>query len=829
MNFSNAKRLLSPPIFDDDEKTRTAQLLHTTLVALFLTIALIGLAAILVIFKEFEFRSGLALLTCLILIGIYVLTRLGYIQFASILLILTLWGAFSVGIAWEGGIRTPGFAIYTIISLLAGLLLGVRSGFIVVGLSIIAGIGMVYGEINGSIVYEATNIPLAAVFVLHTSILVLATTLLYLYTQKINYALASSQHNEQALLESNRMLRDEISERQQIEEALQQSQSRLQLALDAGAIGIWDWDVVNGRIYMDDRLATIFGVDVSQIKAGIPYADFIRAIHHEYQDRVVELIDQTLETGQPYTSEFQIVSGGSFRWVVAHGHVEKGQDGRSVRFFGTLSDITVRKQTENMLRDSEERFRTVFEHAPMAINISTLDGRYLHVNKKSEELLGYSKEELIDHRSVVVTHPEDRAKTESSIQEAQKGDGQWIELEKRYIRKDGEVIWARVIGTMLENGAGEPTHLVGLVEDISERRQIQEALRESEEKLRSILEGVGARVNLLDLAGTVLYANRFSQDINIDDYLGSSGYDGLTPEQGVLLRDSIEIVQRSGKTTSFEDSHLDAIGIRHHFYNVMSPIFGDGEVTGVTIVASDVTELKELEMEVTKQRDELERSNKELQQFAYVAAHDLQEPLRTVTSFTQLLAQRYSDHLDETGQRSLQFITKAAGRMSNLIKDLLDYSLLGSKRKISMVNCQALVEAIQADLDTTIAETKATILVADLPELHGYEIELRLLFQNLISNALKFRQKDIVPQISISASQGAGLWTFAVQDNGIGIEAKHQERIFQIFQRLHTKKMYEGTGIGLAHCQKIVSLHGGKIWVESQPGEGSTFYFAIPA
>ena len=129
------------------------------------------------------------------------------------------------------------------------------------------------------------------------------------------------------MLESNRMLRDEISERQQIEEALQQSQSRLQLALDAGAIGIWDWDVVNGRIYMDDRLATIFGVDVSQIKAGIPYADFIRAIHHEYQDRVVELIDQTLETGQPYTSEFQIVSGGSFRWVVAHGHVEKGRTG----------------------------------------------------------------------------------------------------------------------------------------------------------------------------------------------------------------------------------------------------------------------------------------------------------------------------------------------------------------------------------------------------------------------------------------------------------------------------------------------------------------------
>jgi two-component system CheB/CheR fusion protein len=235
----------------------------------------------------------------------------------------------------------------------------------------------------------------------------------------------------------------------------------------------------------------------------------------------------------------------------------------------------------------------------------------------------------------------------------------------------------------------------------------------------------------------------------------------------------------------------------------------------------DITPLK-------KAQTELERSNKELQQFAYIASHDLQEPLRTITSFAKLLQRDYQDNLDEKADTYLRFMSEATVRMSDLIKGLLDYSRLGRDKELTRVDCNNLVATIQGDLGVSIAETDTTLEVGNLPQVQGYETELRLLFQNLIENAIKFRKNGNAPHIKVSAQQEDGYWKFAVQDNGIGIAEQHQERIFQIFQRLHPRDQYEGTGIGLSHSQKIVELHGGSIWVESQLNQGSTFYFTIP-
>ena len=220
--------------------------------------------------------------------------------------------------------------------------------------------------------------------------------------------------------------------------------------------------------------------------------------------------------------------------------------------------------------------------------------------------------------------------------------------------------------------------------------------------------------------------------------------------------------------------------------------------------------------------------NKELEQFAYIASHDLQEPLRTVSSFTQYIESEYHDTFDDVGKQSLGYITAATERMRNLIKGLLDYSRIGRKKEYVEIDCDVVLKDIEEDLGSRIKETEAVLKVGTLGRIQGFETEIRLLFQNLISNALKFTGEDVKPFVEIKVHQEHQYWKFSITDNGIGIAKEHQERIFSIFQRLHEKGKYEGTGIGLAHCQKIVQLHQGRIWLESEADVGSTFYFTIP-
>jgi len=244
----------------------------------------------------------------------------------------------------------------------------------------------------------------------------------------------------------------------------------------------------------------------------------------------------------------------------------------------------------------------------------------------------------------------------------------------------------------------------------------------------------------------------------------------------------------------------------------------------------------EIELEETKLREykkgmvrtmELERKNKELEQFAYVASHDLQEPLRTTSSFIEIFKEKYMGKMDEETDDILNYISQSNDRMKVLIKDLLDYSRIGRKPVIEDVNCNEVLDDVLADLSTNINETNTTIFREKLPEVRGYPTELKQLFQNIVSNSIKFRKPGIDPQIQISAERNNGHWQFAISDNGIGMEETDTERIFVIFQRLHTRTEYEGSGIGLSFCKKIVELHGGNIWVKSKPGEGSTFFFTI--
>ena len=248
----------------------------------------------------------------------------------------------------------------------------------------------------------------------------------------------------------------------------------------------------------------------------------------------------------------------------------------------------------------------------------------------------------------------------------------------------------------------------------------------------------------------------------------------------------------------------------------------------VISMAMDVTARKEAETELKRTLKDLERSNEDLQQFAYVASHDLQEPLRMVTSYLQLLQRRYGGQLDEDADEFIDFAVDGANRMKQLIQDLLAFSRVGTRgNPFEAVESEVIVQHALANLQTSIEEAGANITYDTLPVIKGDGIQLGQVFQNLISNAIKFRG-DAPPQIFIAAEWREGMWRFAVRDNGIGFDPQFSERIFIIFQRLHTRAEYGGTGIGLAICKKIIERHGGRIWVESQPGSGAVFYFTLP-
>src|SRR5258708_4410956 len=234
-----------------------------------------------------------------------------------------------------------------------------------------------------------------------------------------------------------------------------------------------------------------------------------------------------------------------------------------------------------------------------------------------------------------------------------------------------------------------------------------------------------------------------------------------------------------------------------------------------------------LEKKVRIRTAEMESKNKELEQFAYVASHDLQEPLRTISGFVELLQKQYRGQFDANADKLLDYISQASDRMKVLIKDLLDYSRIGREKEIKQVDCNHLLTEVLADLDQIIKESGATVQMEPLPVIHAYPTELKLLFQNLITNSIKFHKPGLAPAVAIGSERENGHWKFSVRDNGIGIDQQFSERIFIIFQRLHNRSQYEGSGIGLAHCKKIAELHGGHIWVESEPGEGCRFFFTI--
>ena len=477
---------------------------------------------------------------------------------------------------------------------------------------------------------------------------------------------------------------------------------------------------------------------------------------------------------------------------------------------------------EMALRASEQRLASIFAASEAAILLTDGAGHLLQANDAFLRLLGMA--EAPDLSLLHLTHADDLAAEMALVEDLRAGRIDRYRLDKRLLRRDGSPVWVDATVRAIRDGAEPPRQWVVIAIDISERRRVEHELR----FIRALVDQSADAIYCLDPldGGRSVWANaatlrHFGKSAEEMAGLRIPDWDpNFTAERVADMLPQ----PRSGphRTRVFETTHRVASG-------EIVPVEISStwlEHDGRPYVAGYIRDIRDR----NRMLEAVRRSNEDLQQFAYVASHDLQEPLRMVASFLQLLERRYGPRLDEAGREYIQFAVDGAVRMKRLIEDLLSFSRIDSRgAEPKPTDLGEVIQAACENLVSTIADNGARITIGlDLPWVLGDELQLIRLMQNLIGNGIKYRSPERFPEIRIDARRRGEMWEISVADNGIGIAPEYHERIFMIFQRLHGLGKYEGTGIGLAICKRIVERHGGEIRVDSREGSGATFSFTLP-
>ncbi len=496
--------------------------------------------------------------------------------------------------------------------------------------------------------------------------------------------------------------------------------------------------------------------------------------------------------------------------------IQRIQFGGEKRFLNMFHDITDRKRAE---RDRDRLFNFSLD----MLCIAGFDGYFKQLNPAWTKVLGWTNEELMSKPYLDFVIPEDRQPTIDAA--GGLGEGKTvITFENRYRCKDGSHRWMSWNAYPLM----EEKLIFAAARDITDQKQAEEI----RSRLSAIVESSEDAILSKTVDGIILTWNHGAERMyghTAEEAIGKN-ISMLSPRNHIAQIPELLQKIKAGETVpQFEAIHVRKDGTPIHVSLSMSPIRdASGRVVGASTIARDITDRMNAQEQIARQGKELVRSNAELEQFAYVASHDLQEPLRMVASYTQLLAKRYNGKLDKEADEFIGFAVDGANRMQRLINDLLAYSRVGTRGKeFQPTDLGVVLEEVLADLRLAIQESNGEITKDPMPTVMADEAQLAHVFLNLVGNAIKFHGTE-EPRVHIAAKKNGREWTFSVRDNGIGIEPKYFDRLFVMFQRLHRRDEYPGTGIGLAVCKKIVERHGGRIWVESKPGHGSTFYFTIP-
>ncbi len=635
-------------------------------------------------------------------------------------------------------------------------------------------------------------------------------------------------------------LRD-VTQRMRVEEALRQKTALFEAQTAASLDGILVIDENNKRILVNHRIVELYQVpqyimDNEDDSLLLKHVVSLTKYPEKFLEKVTYLNDHINETSH---DEIEFKKG---MVLDRYSAPVFGKDGKYYGRTWTFHDITELRKAEGALKqandeleqkvvertrkltESESFLRGIMDNASEAMFVKDCSGHMLMANPAFYQLMGIAPEKVLGKVAADYHHPE-VAKAIERDERQVIGSGITKTIEEEILTSNGRKM-LQTTKAPYRDGEGRIVGYIAITRDITERKKAEEELSKNLAVLAKSQEiahlgswAIDYQTGRFDASDENYRINGLApgSETKLDDVWGLVHSEDLD-----RFREYVERMQQ-GQLGGIDYRIVWKDGSLHYLHTMADSIDRgpDGKVKKASGITQDITERKRLE-------EDLRRSNDELQKFAYIASHDMKEPLRMVTSYLSLLEKRNTDKLDPTSKEYMHFALDGAQRMAGMIDDLLAYSRVETKGKeFSLVNMDDVLSLVLRDLEVSIEESSASITNEALPMIMADRSQMIKLLENLFGNAIKYRGVE-APQIHISARDDGRNWVFAVKDNGIGIDPKHKDRLFQMFQRLHTRDEYEGTGIGLAIARKIVERHGGRIWFESGPGKGTIFYFAIP-
>lgn len=604
------------------------------------------------------------------------------------------------------------------------------------------------------------------------------------------------------------------------------------------------------------------------------FTPIAKVLHPDDAERVIADIEYSARNLTYFTCEFRVsIPGRPVQWIFSRSNPEKLPDG-SITWYGFNANITHRKEIEEALRESESRFRRIYEDGPFGMSLINSDFRFMMANRTFCNITGYSEAELRELTFRDITHPEDRDKGIERINQLIKGEIPLVKLEKRYIRKNGEEIWGSITVAANFDKNGNFLYNLSIFEDITRRTLADQEINSLNEKLRMLVEVVqelSIATSMENIMRTVRMSVRTLMNADGSTFIllendacyyadeetisplwkgrrfplnGCISGWAMTNKQSVAIEDifSDERIPHDEYRSTFVKSlaiapirsndPLGAIGA--YWADIHSP--SQMEIQLLQTLADAAAKAVEnvqlidgLEKKIIERTSQLQNVNRELESFSYSVSHDLRAPLRHINGFAEILLKQYSENIPGEAQKHLLTIIDSAKKMGTLIDDLLSFSRTGraelktSKFKMNQVVNDALVQ-----IKPLAGERKIMWQISDLPAVEADYNLLTLVWSNLIDNAVKYTRPRDIATIEIGSYPDGNELVFYIRDNGIGFDMKYADKLFGVFQRLHTSSQFEGTGIGLANVRRIILRHKGRTWAESEPDNGCSIYFSIP-
>lgn len=621
----------------------------------------------------------------------------------------------------------------------------------------------------------------------------------------------------------------DVTELRRTEDMLRRLNERFEMAQRAARVGVWDWDVITGRVEWSKEMYHLLGLHPAEDEAS--FDTWNSVLHPDDVEIANERIQRSLRDHTFLDNEYRVVrEDGEVVWVNALGQGVYDGQGQPVRMTGICVDITGRKTVEEALKESQRTFRSLFSSSNEGIALHELvydqegvarDYRIIDVNPAFERATDIPREKAIGALASELYGMGEAPFLETYAQVERTGEPILFDTHFEPMKK-----YFQVSAFKPKKGQFAATFV-----DISKLKEVQRQAEEQRARLQAVIDNAPEALIVADDKGRVLMTNKranalYRRPVPYGESFESHAVLQLCyPDGRPYLPRDLPLTRSALDGETYVDLDMDIVWpegeVRHLLVN-SAPITGDdGRRIGAVETIMDITERRRTELE-------LKRSNAELQQFAFVASHDMKEPLRMITAYLSLLDKQFGSGLEPKAKEYMMYVNSGAERMRQLVNDLLQFSSIDTKAKdFYPVDMNEVLSIVRENMHFSILEMNAEVHSEPLPTVMADKAQMIQLVTNLLSNAIKFHGTD-PPRVWISSTEGYSGWTFTVRDNGIGIDPKYQKNLFKMFTRLHSQDEYPGTGIGLAISKKIVERHGGQIWYESDGAIGSTFYFTLP-